>query len=374
MLESSDERFDQSQYGRFRCEHLHRYRLALALAKDRDVLDIACGEGYGSAALAKTARSVVGVDIAPEVVAHAARTYPDPKLRFLEGACDALPLPDTSIDLIVSFETIEHHERHEEMMTEFSRVLRHGGLVLLSSPNREVYSTDHINPFHVRELSRTELEALLKRHFAHHRLVGQRSWLVSLTYGEPGEADLMVEGSLPEPEYLLALASNTPLEIEIPTQTFFDAADDAMERVERLFVEQAVSYRSLETEYTQQQETHYMLEEAYRKLEATERDQREAYQEVQQQIVAVTQEHRHLEDEFVKLSKAHRALEEAYVPLEQSYFAIENQLREALAHQQEQAIRIAEMERQLDKVRQAPAYRVGRRLGLAPPLDKEPPP
>ncbi|MGC4042589.1 MAG: methyltransferase domain-containing protein [Armatimonas sp.] len=342
MLESSDERFDKNQYGRFRCEHLHRYQLAAALARGKDVLDIASGEGYGSAALAQVARSVVGVDIAPDAVEHAARTYTQPSLRFLEGSCDAIPLSDASVDLIVSFETIEHHDRHEEMMVEFRRILRPGGLVLLSSPNRDIYSADHVNPFHVRELSRAELSELLGRHFAHVQITGQRSWLVSLAYGESGPARLTSEGPLPEPEYFLSLASDTPLPDGLPTEIFFDTTDDAMERMEHLFTEQTGAYKNLESEYTRQEK---------------------ANQETRQELTTAYQ---HLEGEYLKLKTAHQELAGVYTPLEHSYFALEEQLRGALA-------RITELEQQLDAVRQTPAYKMGKRLGLAPSLDKEPP-
>ncbi|MFY0099873.1 class I SAM-dependent methyltransferase, partial [Acinetobacter baumannii] len=83
---------------------------------------------------------MTGVDIAPEAVAHASARYQRPNLRYLEGKCAASPLPDHSVDLIVSFETIEHHEQHEEMMREFKRVLRPDGLLLISNPDKHFYS------------------------------------------------------------------------------------------------------------------------------------------------------------------------------------------------------------------------------------------
>jgi 2-polyprenyl-3-methyl-5-hydroxy-6-metoxy-1,4-benzoquinol methylase len=69
------ERYIPERTGQIQPEHVHRYLLAREYAKDKDVLDIACGEGFGSAILAKTARSVTGVDIASEAVEHAAARY-----------------------------------------------------------------------------------------------------------------------------------------------------------------------------------------------------------------------------------------------------------------------------------------------------------
>src|SRR4051794_13102188 len=78
-------------------EHWHRYLLAREIARGRDVLDIACGEGYGSALIAQVASSVVGVDVAEDAVAHATASYPAANLRFERGDARRIPLPDASI-------------------------------------------------------------------------------------------------------------------------------------------------------------------------------------------------------------------------------------------------------------------------------------
>src|SRR5437588_11948589 len=102
------ERLVPSCRGQVLYEHLHRYALAIALAKDKRVLDIACGEGYGSDLLAAVSRNVIGVDIDADVIRHAKQAYPKNNLRFLEGSCLEIPVDDRSIDLVVSFATIEH--------------------------------------------------------------------------------------------------------------------------------------------------------------------------------------------------------------------------------------------------------------------------
>jgi len=158
-------------------EHWHRYAFAMALARDRTVLDAACGEGYGAALLARTASSVLGVDLSAAAVAHASARYAHPRLRFRQA--DVLTLDgvtDASIDLVISFETLEHLAEHDTLMAGFSRVLKPDGLLVISTPDRHTYSelAGHQNPHHVRELYRGEFEALIERHFAHHRLYGQR--------------------------------------------------------------------------------------------------------------------------------------------------------------------------------------------------------
>jgi O-antigen biosynthesis protein len=175
-LEWTGERYVPQIAGNIKLEHVHRYLLACTLAKGRRVLDIACGEGYGSDLLARDAVHVVGVDIAPDVVQHARRRYPRHNLAFAAGDCAAIPLADRSVDLVVSFETLEHHARHADMLREIRRVLRPGGFLVISSPDRRTYSDipGYQNPFHVRELYREEFEALLAAQFRCARVYGQR--------------------------------------------------------------------------------------------------------------------------------------------------------------------------------------------------------
>ncbi|MEO7270606.1 MAG: glycoside hydrolase family 99-like domain-containing protein [Vicinamibacterales bacterium] len=175
-LEWTGERYLPDISGNIRLEHVHRYLLAGELAAGRRVLDIACGEGYGTALLARTAAYVVGVDLVPAVVAHARRRYREPNISFAAGSAAAIPLADQSIDLVVSFETLEHLEQHEAMMRDVKRILRPGGVLVISSPDRRQYSDlpNYRNPFHARELYREEFERLLQAHFAQSFLVGQR--------------------------------------------------------------------------------------------------------------------------------------------------------------------------------------------------------
>src|SRR5450830_515618 len=170
-LTFTGERFVPEEQGNIELEHLHRYLQASEIAVGKDVLDIASGEGYGSAMMADVAAHVTGVDISDEAVVHANQRYQKNNLQYLQGSCAAIPLPDHSVDLIVSFETIEHHEQHEEMMSEFKRVLRPGGLLLISNPDRYYYSDvpNYKNPYHVKELYENEFKGLLASHFKNTR-------------------------------------------------------------------------------------------------------------------------------------------------------------------------------------------------------------
>ena len=188
QLEWTGERFVPEVTGDVALEHVHRYLMAREMARDRVVLDIASGEGYGSALLAEVARKVVGVDLSPEAVEHAARQYTRYNLHFALGSCSEIPLPDSSIDLAVSFETIEHHNEHESMMQELKRVLRPRGKLIISSPDKYEYAdrAGHHNPFHVKELYRHEFEDLVKRYFTHTAFYGQRVLYGSTILREDG--------------------------------------------------------------------------------------------------------------------------------------------------------------------------------------------
>src|SRR6478609_650086 len=94
--------------GRIEIEHLHRYFLAREFCRAKQVLDIASGEGYGSALLAQTAERVIGIELDPQTVKHASSSYQRSNLRYIQGDAVCLPLGARSVDVVVSFETFEH--------------------------------------------------------------------------------------------------------------------------------------------------------------------------------------------------------------------------------------------------------------------------
>lgn len=220
--------FDGERYvpgigGGIHAEHLHRYRLAQTLAMDKDVLDVACGEGYGSDLIAEVALSVAGVDISADAVDNARQTYSRTNLCFIQGSCTALPCDDASFDLVVSFETIEHHDQHELMVLELRRVLRPSGVLLISSPNRPEYNRtlNEPNSFHVKELNFDEFASLLRSHFHNVSFYAQRVLSASCVapidncaivfrhFDISGE----VTSDIPRPVYFLAVASDGPLPV-----------------------------------------------------------------------------------------------------------------------------------------------------------------
>ena len=177
-LEFTGERFLPDCRGDMWLEHWHRYHFAASMVTGARVLDVASGEGYGAALLARSAAQVCGLDRSSEAIAHARARYVGVhNLAFVHGDCARLPFAQAVFDRVVSFETIEHIEAQEGFLAEIARVLRPDGVLLVSSPNRLEYSDrrGYVNEFHVRELYRDELAALAARHFSHLRWYGQ--WL-----------------------------------------------------------------------------------------------------------------------------------------------------------------------------------------------------
>ena len=189
-LTFTGERFTPEERGPIWYEHWHRYAEAVHLARGKRVLDAACGEGYGSFLLADGARSVVGIDVSAEAVAHARARYPRFNLVFTQASVTQLPLREASIDLVVSFETVEHLPKQREMLAEFKRVLAPDGILVISSPNRPVYNDEAAveNHFHVKELDRAELANLLDPFFPRQTWFGQRIIAQSALWAEDGGA------------------------------------------------------------------------------------------------------------------------------------------------------------------------------------------
>jgi ubiquinone/menaquinone biosynthesis C-methylase UbiE len=119
-LTFTGERFTPEVRGPIWYEHWHRYAFVASIVRGLRVLDAACGEGYGSFLLARAAAQVTGIDISADAVTHARERYASSNLAFIQGSVTQLPIPDHSVDVVVSFETIEHLAPQREMLAEFA--------------------------------------------------------------------------------------------------------------------------------------------------------------------------------------------------------------------------------------------------------------
>jgi SAM-dependent methyltransferase len=246
ILPFTGERFTPECVREIWYEHLHRYAYAAGFAAGKRVLDAACGEGYGSALLAHAGARVLGVDIADDAIAHARQRYAGVDgLEFAQGDVTCLDqLADAGFDLIVSFETLEHVHEQARMVAGFRRLLAPGGMLLISSPDKRTYSDarGYHNEFHVRELYRDELEALLSAEFPALRVYAQKLlfqsvlWDPDRTPSVAGAATLHENATLSHrPDYaaLYFLVACAASEADLPPAGALHVFGDAQESVYR---------------------------------------------------------------------------------------------------------------------------------------------
>jgi SAM-dependent methyltransferase len=280
--------------GLIAAEHLARYWLAADLASGLDVLDAGCGVGYGAEMIARAGASrVVGIDLAPEVIATASERVGE-VADFQVGDVQDLPFDEGSFDVVVCFEVLEHLEDPEPAITALNDVLREGGLLIVSSPNRGVYPPG--NPHHLHEFTLEELRDSLTARFANVVLMRQHPWLASLidngTLTSPGEepvrASVAREGSAADAwTYVVALASDGAIDepgaisvfaesVELPAlQEAVGTADASRQKLRQALTtaneDRAGLRDALETAAMEKSQIQHQLHETERRLGDLER-------------------------------------------------------------------------------------------------------
>ena len=153
--------------------HLVVYEWIAARAHGRRVVDLACGEGYGSAVLGRTAASVVGVDANPEAFEHARLKYTSANVGFERTMIE---LWDGDADCVVFLQTIEHVQDADAVLERIRALIGPGGVAYVSTPNVLTLAPEGAersgNPWHVHEYRPEEFEALCRAHFSRVQLLG----------------------------------------------------------------------------------------------------------------------------------------------------------------------------------------------------------
>lgn len=155
--------------------HLAVYEWIGARVHGRRVLDMACGEGYGSEVLSRSAASVVGVDGNPEAHEHARLRYRRQNLRFEWAAVETYGQPG-AFDAVVFLQTVEHMQQPRTVLEHFRHILATGGLAYVSTPNVLTLAPPGAaksgNPWHLREYRAHEFEELCRSVFAQVQVLG----------------------------------------------------------------------------------------------------------------------------------------------------------------------------------------------------------
>ncbi len=153
--------------------HLAVYEWIAARCAGLDVVDMACGEGYGVDVLARRARRVTGVDANPEAHEHARLKYTRPGVRFIRDLVESYGEP---CDVVTFLQTIEHVQDPAEILRHFQRMLRPGGTAYVSTPNLLTLAPPGAeksdNPWHVKEYRAEEFRVLCEGVFEHVELLG----------------------------------------------------------------------------------------------------------------------------------------------------------------------------------------------------------
>ncbi|WP_090095333.1 class I SAM-dependent methyltransferase [Lentzea jiangxiensis] len=194
---------------------------------DAVVLEAGCGEGYGAQLIRTVARRVVALDYDELTSQHVSRAYP--QLDVLRGNLATLPLRDGSVDVVANLQVIEHLWDQEGFLAECRRVLRPGGKLIVTTPNRLTFSPGQdtpLNPFHTRELAPSELDEML-------RGAGFRvDELTGLRHGR--RLDMLLNGQIIDAQVEVALSGAPwPAElkeaVESVTVQDFDITPDDMD-------------------------------------------------------------------------------------------------------------------------------------------------
>jgi len=150
-----------------RREHETRYEFALQYVLGKDVLDLGCGYGYGTNILSMKAKSVIGVDRMKEGIVLAGKRYENQKnISFVESdVFEFLSSTKDKFDIVILMEFIEHITNQDELLSLVYKVLKPGGRVCLSTPNKDNTPFFRRNPYHFKELSYQEFLSLIGKYF-----------------------------------------------------------------------------------------------------------------------------------------------------------------------------------------------------------------
>jgi len=172
------EKFESKEEYLVYLRHLFAYELAKdKISKNSIVLELGCGEGYGTNLLSQNVGKIVGLDIERSVILGASEKYKSRNCIFQLYDGVRIPYQDSTFDAVISFQVIEHVQDDISYVSEIYRVLKRNGLLMLTTPNKTYRLRPGQNPwnrFHIREYYSHELENILKTKFSDVKLWGIR--------------------------------------------------------------------------------------------------------------------------------------------------------------------------------------------------------
>lgn len=378
-------------------EHIARYRFAEPLVTGRRVVDVGCGVGYGSQILAEKAALVTALDFAPDAVAQGRQDFASDKIRWLAGDGARIPLKDDSVDVVVAFEVIEHLDNWKGLLQEARRVLHRNGQLLVSTPNRPYYeeSRSEPNPYHVHEFDYEEFQTELEAEFRYTTIfVENHTNAIAFTPLETQGVRTRLESGSPDPQeahFFLAVCSNRP-QFGSPAFVYVPASGNVL-RDRELHISKLEKELAQKTDWLE--ETKVELEKMTQLRQADQREQQAAVDrleaELAEKIAWAEKAVRDGEEDAARLEaeleerrqwvlSIERDLEKAtqeIARLEQEAQAesakakgiideLEERVSERTKWAQSLDAEVASLRERLQQIYDSPAYKIGRRLRLAP--------
>ncbi|MCC7497961.1 MAG: methyltransferase domain-containing protein [Bryobacterales bacterium] len=392
-------------------EHLARYAFAARLASWKRVLEIACGTGYGTSYLAPETRSIIGLDLSHEATLYATSHFSAENLRYLTASAAALPFPNHSFDLVIAYEVIEHLSDWNLLLTEAHRVLRPGGQLVLSTPNKDYYADSRKqsgpNPYHLHEFTYSEFRNALEAVFPHVSLFLQNhaDGIVFHPITPSAAASIHLETSTADPataHFFLAVCANAP-QTGAPAFVYLPTAANVLRErelhIERLEGELALKDSWLSRTKAEHEKMVALFREQNDALEASNRWSAKVKAELQAtgevleakqaELAALHQEGQRMAagyEEAIALLKQDNAEKVSWATRTEEHLAaksIELSHSVDLLHEAERTIEerttwarnldreIAELRDELARIHHSRWTRLGRILRLAPGVGKQ---
>ena len=350
-MEFTGERFIPGEYDNtpMGVEHWQRYIAAKKIVKGKVVIDIACGEGYGSDLMAKDAAMVYGIDISEETINHASSKYKRDNLNFMCCSMENLNIQDKSVDIIVSFEAIEHVdiEIQKAFLIETKRVLKDDGILIVSSPNKAI-ATDfawkvwkYKNEFHVKEFYIEEFHIFLKNYFSNIKFFYQRNEVALIMNSKKAnsvELVLSKDKNYDNAQNIIAVCSNSEI-------------DHVM--LDSIVLEKSNIYQTNNMIIEDLRQYNLNLKKLYSELEGQHMNIKDANLDLENRYLNIEVVNSELEKQFLNIKSANSELQIKYEELLNEKTELLNENKELLdnkAQLENQNQRLQIKEEELNKI------------------------
>jgi SAM-dependent methyltransferase len=362
-------------------EHLARYAFAERLVGSKRVLDAGCGVPYGAAFLARSAAQVFALDNSYQPLREGRAEYPG-NVAYLQGDCACIPLADASVEVVVAFEVIEHLENWRGLLEEARRILAPAGQLVVSTPNRLYYGETRETPnrFHVHEFDYKEFQAELSRVFANTALFLQNHTdAIAFTPLDTRGVKIRLEHSEARPDeahFFVAVCSQQPLYgspafIYIPQtgnvlrdrEHHIDLLEGELQKKTRWLEQTAAELETLSKINKAEQEK---AQQAIDALEQENGRKTKWAEDLETKLDERTKWSLQLEAENKEVVGNYRRLEEEHQQAQAELKKCVDLLDRAEHTVIERTEWAQRLTRDLEALYASPAYRFGRRLGLAP--------